>query len=194
MTGTALRNLLAACAAAVALAGGARAAAPAAGAGDWRGARWGMTEDEVLKAFPREARRLDKPEKLADGNVVALAIEKQVVGSTEFRVRFVFDPAGKLALVSLRTDPRTFYGPAVYDSTRKALEETLGKPGQQTSDSNYVDLRQATWWTARSRVDVKYIDGVVVVLYSPTDGGPKPQAPEVPPLLQRPSEPGAPKK
>jgi hypothetical protein len=176
-----LSDALLTCAIAAALAAApARAAEPE---GDWRAARWGMSEDEVLKAFPGEAKRLEKPEKLADGNVVSLWIEKHAIGSTTFRVRFVFDPAGKLAIVSLRTDPMTYAKPEAFKATRDALAGQLGGPRAESSDDNYVDLRQASWWTARSRIDVKYVNGVVVVLYSPTDGGPKP---EVPPLLAPP--------
>jgi hypothetical protein len=162
----------------------AAAPAPAAEEGDWRGARWGMTEAEVLKAFPGEAVRLEKPEKLADGNVVSLGIEKHAIGSTTFRVRFVFDPAGKLVLVSLRTDPLTYAEPKVFDATRKALSASLGEPAASSSDDNYIDMRQSTWWTRRSRIDVKFIPGVVAVVYAPTDGGPPP--PPVPPLLAKP--------
>jgi hypothetical protein len=142
-----------------------------------------MTQDEVLKAFPGEAARLDPPQKLADGNTVAIGIERHELGATAFRVRFVFDPAGKLALVSLRTPEKSFAGPPVYEATRDVLAGQLGKPRAESSDDNYVDMRQASWWTKRSRIDLKYIDGVVVVLHSPTDGGPKP---EVPPLLAAP--------
>ncbi len=182
------RNALIACAAAAAIAtpGFAAPPAPAAGEGDWRAARWGMTQDEVLKAFPGEAKRLEPPLKLADGNTVALGIDRYAVGATDFLVKFVLDGAGKLALVSLRTDPKTFAKPEVFQATRKALADQLGAPGAESSDDNFVDLRQVSWWTKRDRIDLKYVDGVVVVLYSPTDGGPKP---EVPPLLAAPPAP-----
>ncbi len=181
MNAIVLRNALLACAVAASAAGPARAAAPAApGEGGWRAARWGMTQDEVLAAFPGEASRLEGAVKLADGNTVAVGIEKHAIGGTDFRVRFVFDPAGKLALVSLRTDPKTYAKPEVFLAARKALEQRLGAPGAESSDDNFVDLRQVTWWTPRDRVDLKHVNGTVVVLYSPTDGGPKP---EVPPLL-----------
>lgn len=163
----------------------AASAAPDPEDGGWRGARWGMTEEEVLAAFPGEARRLEKPQKLADGNTVGIGIDRHVVGGTELRVRFVFDPGGKLALVSLRTDAGTYAPVAAFEATRDALAARLGPPAATSADANYVDMRQASWWTAQSRVDVKYIPGVVVVLYSPTDGGPPARA-AVPPLLARP--------
>ncbi len=192
MTENLLRTVLLACASA-ALATAAAVAAehpsqPAAGDGDWRAARWGMTADEVLGAFPGEAKRLEPAPKLKDGNTVAVGIDRHAIGATEFRVRFVFDPAGKLALVSLRTDPKTYAKPEAFLAARKTLVDRLGPPGAESSDANYVDLRQVSWWTARDRIDLKYVDGVVVVLYSPTDGGP-PATTGVPPLLAAPPQP-----
>jgi hypothetical protein len=192
MSETMLRCALIACLATLAVGGRSRAAPPSALAdGDWRAARWGMTEDEVLKAFAGEAVRLEKRETLADGNVVALGIEKQTIRGTEFRVRFVFDPAGKLALVSLRTPPQKYATPEVFAATREALSERLGPPAASSSDDNFIDMRQASWWTARSRVDAKFIPGVVAVIYAPTDGGPPPgsrASTGVPPLLAKPPE------
>ena len=191
MTSTSIRSALIAVAAWTTVAAPARAAPPTRGAdeADWRAARWGMSEDEVLKAFPGEAGRLEQVLKLPDGNTVALGIQKYAIGATDFRVRFVFDRSGKLALVSLRTDPKAYAKPEVFEATRKALAERLGSPGAESSDDNFVDLRQVSWWTRRDRVDLKYVDGTVVVLYSPTDGGPQPQ---IPPLLAAP--PAAPAK
>lgn len=185
MTRVLLPGVLSAFIATAALAA-APAPARAAEDGDWRAARWGMSEAEVLKAFPGEATRLGKPEKLADGNVVAIGIEKHAIGETEFRVRFVFDPAGKLVLVSLRTDPQKYAAVEAYAATRRALATTLGEPAASSSDDNFIDLRQASWWTGRSRIDVKFIPGVVAVVYAPTDGGPRPV---VPPLLAKPPAP-----
>jgi hypothetical protein len=151
-----------------------------------------MTLDELLKAFPGEAKALVPPERLADGNVVAAGIDRQVVGGTEFRVRFVLDPAGRLALVSLRTDPNAYFGPEVFERTVKALEPVHGKPNDQTSDDNYIDMRQATWRSDRGRVDVKYIPGVVAIVYaSPAQrtAGAEPVRPEI--LEPRPAGIGA---
>ncbi len=165
----ALRGVIGiACAAAIALSGRAVRAEPD---GDWRAARWGMTVEEVLKAFPGEATRVTPSEKLKDGNEVAIGIEKQAIGATAFRVRFVFDAGGRLVAVSLRTDPKGHFGPDVFEATRKWVEERLGAPAESTSDDGFIDMRQVTWRTPRSRVDVKYIPGVVVVLYTPASAG-----------------------
>lgn len=159
---------------AVAIAAVALSPARAEQGGDWRSARWGMTVEEVVKAFPGDASRIEPPEKLKDGGVVAVRLRDEVVRGTPFRVRLVFDGGGKLAAVSLRTDPKAWFGPEVFEATRKDVAERLGDPGVSSSDDAFIDMRQVTWRTKRTRVDVKYIPGVVVVLYTPA----APAAPE----------------
>jgi hypothetical protein len=133
---------------------------------EWRAARWGMTVDEVLKAFPGEARKLDAPIALADGNVVAAGIERDELAGVAFRVRFVFHPKGGLALVSLRTDEKDPATPARYEAVQRALAERLGRPAERDVDGNFIDMRQTTWRTPSGRVDVKFIPGTLVVLHA----------------------------
>jgi hypothetical protein len=155
-------------------AGGAPAPAPGSA---WRGARWGMSVAEVLAAFPGEATRLDPEEKLSDGRVVAVGIERHVLAGQAFRVRFVF-AAGKLELVSLRTPASTYAQPALFEEVQAQLAAALGTPDQQDRDDNFIDLRQARWLAPGLGVDVKYIPGVVVVLYHPGSApAPAPQPP-----------------
>jgi hypothetical protein len=134
-----------------------------------------MTEEEVLAALAGKATRLARPERLADGSVVSLRMDDEVIRGTAFRVRLVFDGARRLAAVSLRTDPWRYSGPGVFDATREAVGEELGPPAETSADDELVDMRQATWRRGGTRVDVKYIPGVVVVLRTPArPGGPGP--------------------
>jgi len=132
----------------------------------WRSARWGMDVEDVLKAFPGEAARLPTELKLEDGNVVAAGIERYELGGVELRVRFVFS-GGKLALVSLGNAPQKPVDAAVYEKLRKHLDGTLGGAGDESKDDAFVDLRQTRWDRGGSRIDLKYVPGTVVVLYSP---------------------------
>jgi len=141
---------------------------PGAASDAWRGARWGMGVEEVLKAFPGEAVRLPTEQKLDDGNVVSAGIDRFELGGVEFRVRFVF-ASGRLALVSLRTPPQRPVDAAVYDKLRQHLAAALGGAGEETKDDNFVDMRQTRWDRSPSRIDLKFIPGVVVVLYSPLE-------------------------
>jgi hypothetical protein len=133
--------------------GTARAAAPADGVtGEWRAARWGMTVEEVLRAFPGEAVRLDPEQKLADGNTVSAGIERHEVGGQAFRVRFVFE-AGRLALVSLAAGHEKFVGAEAFERLGKLLAERFGAPGASTRDDAFIDMRQLRWDRPRGRVD-----------------------------------------
>jgi len=41
----------------------------------WRNAKWGMTETEILAAFPGEAKLLAKPKRIMDRRVISVQIE-----------------------------------------------------------------------------------------------------------------------
>jgi hypothetical protein len=142
-----------------AAAGAAPAPAPAArgGAAAWRAAR-----------FPGEAARLDPPVVLADGNVVAVGIDGVALGADRFEARFVFE-AGRLALVSLRSPPRTYAPADRYAALATRLAAELGHPGVETRDDALIDVRQRRWELGATRVDLKYVPGTVVILYSPGD-------------------------
>lgn len=155
-----------------------RAQALGSGA-EWQGARWGSTLEQVLKAFP-EAKKLDEPLQLADGNVVAAGIEKVVLGGTAFRVRFVFDSGGGLALVSLRTPEAVAAPKEQLGAIENALVAKLGPPAGRAEDRNFVEQRQVTWKTGSGRVDLKYIPGTIVVLHAAPSQLP-PEAPPAPP-------------
>ncbi|MBI5070726.1 MAG: hypothetical protein HZB56_21090 [Deltaproteobacteria bacterium] len=146
--------------------GPARAASPAEGAtGEWRAARWGMTVDEVLRAFPGEATRLEPEQRLADGNTISAGIERHELGGQAFRVRFVFE-GGKLALVSLVAGHEKFVGAEVFEALGKVLAERFGEPGTATRDDAFIDMRQVRWDRPRGRVDLKFIPGKIVILHS----------------------------
>ena len=68
----------------------------------WRAARFGMTPEEVLSAFPGEAVRISPEVKLADGNTIPVGIDGYRLRGADLR-RPLRLHRGKLALVSLRT-------------------------------------------------------------------------------------------
>jgi hypothetical protein len=142
------------------------APASPAGAEAWGAARFGMTPDEVVAALRGEAFRVTPAVNLPDGNVVAVGIDGQVFEGLKVNVRFVFQE-GKLALVSLRTLQGQYAEPAAYEATRKALLERFGQPLETSSDANFVDMRQTRWDRGVSRVDLKYIPGVVAIVFYP---------------------------
>lgn len=134
--------------------------------GAWRGVRWGMTVEEVLAHFKGEARRMDPELKLADGNTVSLRLDGLQLVGQRLRAGFVFGE-GKLALVSLRTLEGDHPSTETFKAAATLLGEAFGAPGTATSDDSVVDLRQVSWELPRGGVDLKYIPGVMVILYRP---------------------------
>ena len=147
------------------------AAAPAAlpagpAEAGWRAARFGMTPEEVVAAFGGEARLLQPPMKLADGNVVAVGIDGYPFEGLTTDVRFVFED-GKLVLVSLRTPQKVYVDAEAYIRVRDALARAWGPPAGETADANFIDMRQARWDRGTTRSDLKYIPGVVALVHYP---------------------------
>lgn len=136
--------------------------------GMWRSARFGMTVEEVLAAFPGEAARLDPVLKLEDGNEVVVGIDRHQLLGVAFRVRFIFS-GGKLALVSLRTLPDQYAKPETFERLAKHVAEQVRRRGEGSQDDNFIDLRQVRWKLRSTQVDLKYIPGVVVLLYHPPE-------------------------
>ncbi len=140
--------------------------APDPGSGGWRAARWGMTPDEVLAAFPKEAFRVSPEVKLADGNVIAAGIDGFSFEGLTVDVRFLFT-AGKLALVSLRSPASKPVDADAYARLRDALVKLWGAPLEETKDDAFIDMRQTRWNRGPDRADLKYIPGVVAIIHYP---------------------------
>ena len=137
--------------------------APATG---WRAARFGMTPEEVVTAFPKEASLISPEVKLADGNTIAVRIDGYAFEGLTFDVRFVFT-GGKLALVSLRTPPKKPVDAEAYTRLREALVKQWGPPLEDTKDDAFIDMRQSRWNRGPERADLKYIPGVVALILYP---------------------------
>jgi hypothetical protein len=125
-----------------------------------------MTPGEVLAAFPGEATPVSPPVTLADGNVIAAGIDGHAFEGQPFDVRFLFT-AGKLSLVSLRTPKAKPVEADAYVKLRDALEKRWGPPIEDTAEKDFIDMRQARWARGTGRVDLKYIPGVVAIVFYP---------------------------
>lgn len=141
------------------------AQAPAAAPG-WRAARFGMTPGEVLAAFPKEALAISPAVNLADGSTIEARIDGFAFEGMTFDVRFVFRD-GKLALVSLRTPQSKPADAEAYARLRDVLVKKWGAPLEDTADDNFIDMRQTRWNRGPDRADLKYIPGVVAIVFYP---------------------------
>ena len=135
----------------------------------WRGARFGMTVPEVLAAFPGEARRLEPEERLADGKVLAVGIEAWPLDGLSYRVRFLFD-GGRLALVSLKSLPARPATGTDYELLKARLAAEAGRPASDLKEDLTVDFREARFVAGGTALDLKFLQGIVVLLYHPAGG------------------------
>lgn len=131
----------------------------------WRGARWGMTVDEVLKAIPG-ARRLDPATRLADGKVVAAELGPMAQDGFDWRAHFLFED-GRLALVSLKNLPARLAGASDFEAVRARLARETGAPGEERSADATVDYREVRFTSGGTALDVKFLQGALVLLYHP---------------------------
>jgi hypothetical protein len=149
---------------------------PADPSGEWRGARWGMGVDEVLKAFPGEARPMLPRLDLADGAVVAVEIPGVDLAGQAMDVRFVF-AGGKLAIVSLRSPQRSHVPADTYQKLVGHLAARFGGPGEPMPEGMVGELRQTTWRLPRGVAELKHVQGVLVLQYHPAEAGAPATAP-----------------
>jgi hypothetical protein len=64
-------------------------------------AKWGMTEQEVLKAFGGVAKRLTEEAGQSTDSRATLGLDDAAIGGVSFRVFFLSDAAGKLERIQL---------------------------------------------------------------------------------------------
>lgn len=132
----------------------------------FRSAGWGMSVDEVVKAFPGQARRVDPPQRLADGKEIAAAIDAVAIGGLSFRAHFLFE-GGKLALVSLKTPSTRAAALADFDALRARLARETGQPGEDRPLEATFQYREARFTAGATAVDLKFLQGALVLLYHP---------------------------
>lgn len=132
----------------------------------FRGAGWGMTVEEVLKAFPGQARRLDPPQRLADGKSIEVAVEPLELGGLSYRAHFLFE-GGKLVLVSLKTPAAKAATLADFDALKARLARETGTAGEERPLDATFQYREVRFTAGGSAVDVKFLQGALVLLYHP---------------------------
>ena len=115
----------------------------------WRAARWGMTKNEVLAAFPGEAQRLPRPADFAQpqpGSSVPagssdVAIPVYEADGTKFRVLFGFegDALDRVHLGALKP------AEATCGDIEKRLTEQHSKPSERGRTGTSLRGDEITW-------------------------------------------------
>jgi hypothetical protein len=109
----------------------------------WRSARWGMTKDEVLAAFPGEAQRLAEPADFGRqvGGSTDVAIPAYEIDGMKFRVLFGFesDALNRVHLTAVKAEVTTC------SDLEKQLTEKHSTPSDRSSSQTTVRGEQIVW-------------------------------------------------
>jgi hypothetical protein len=109
----------------------------------WRSARWGMTKDEVLAAFPGEAQRLATPADFGPpaGGSTDVAIPAYEIDGIKFRVLFGFevDALNRVRLSAVKA------GAATCGDLEKLLTDELSAPTDRSTSQTTVRGEQIVW-------------------------------------------------
>jgi len=125
-----------------------------AGAGDpggWQGARWGMTEAEVLAAVPRAQRNAGPDAQKAIHGALAMVVVPEIdVVDVRMQVLFWF-AGGKLRRVLLAPQRREDRTADDYCRIERALVQRYGRPWRNTGSQ----LRASQWTFASTIVTLE---------------------------------------
>jgi hypothetical protein len=109
----------------------------------WREARWGMTRDEVLAAFPNEAQRLAAPTEFGAPQVGTsdVAIPSYDLDGTKFRVLFGFqsETLNRIQLSAAKA------GDDTCSEVEKSLTAKHSAPAQRENTGTSLRGQQMTW-------------------------------------------------
>ena len=139
----------------------------------WSQALWGMTEKEVLAAFPGEAKILtdDPMNRQYASGLAPVGIDHADIGGIPVRVLFLFDSADKLRAIRFVANSATPFPPPAYSDDQfmrieNALERIYGPPTLRTaSTARYIISATLTgsasflsaWVLPHSLIEISYI-------------------------------------
>jgi len=120
----------------------------------WRGARWGMTEDQILKAFEGEAVRLEEVQ-IYHRRYASIGIKDFEISGHKFYVHFLMDNKEKtLRQVNIRAKEETLGGiKVVFKSLEQLLVEKYGKPSFENEEE---DSGKIVWKFPSTVIELTY--------------------------------------
>lgn len=127
----------------------------------WQNARWGMTVDEVVAAFPGEA-VLASPAEIEKG-AAPVRIDKCEIAGTNFQAKFFFYRASRLSMITFAPTSKGDASRPLFDRLAKMLTERYGQPTSDVPDQSMgvADLRttQKEWAVADALIGLTYMYG-----------------------------------
>lgn len=147
--------------------------------GGWMAAKWGMTEKQVLAAFPDQARRLLHAEEYSGGSFASIVIDSIEIGVIAYRVHFIFRPSDStLEAVNIcPADNSAGICAAAYDHLEELLTNKYGAPryrkdGDDARGTWLMISKILTWRLTTTEISLAYTHVVntmpiVRLLYRP---------------------------
>ena len=131
--------------------------------GGWMAAKWGMTEKQVLAAFPNQARRLLRAEEYSGGSFASIVINSIEIGVIAYRVHFIFRPSdGTLEAVNIcPADNSAGICAAAYDHLEELLTNKYGAPryrkdGDDARGTWLMISKILTWRLTTTEISLAY--------------------------------------
>ncbi len=127
-------------------------------AGVWRGAKFGMTEAELIKAFPGEIQTLSKVETFDHGKFAKLGIPSIRIGNYTYEARFIMDKGSNtLTMINIYSDGGECS--SMYDDLRNKLEAKYGTPSivkEGPSGIRNVISKRTIWMVPNVSIQLGY--------------------------------------
>jgi hypothetical protein len=143
------------------------------------GTRWGMSLEEVLTVLP-SASRVTHPARSGERRLTVEArVDRVELGGRPYRAEFLFDPAGRLGAIQVRSILGAA-GDAAYEGLRAGLLAELGEPSENPAGPASPGRRVArsSWETSRGGVDLEVrklgLDEAPVLLVDLREGDVRP--------------------
>lgn len=123
----------------------------------WKGAKWGMTIQQVKNVFGNEISE-DPDAKEFQGSITPLFIDSLAIGNSSYKVQFTFDAKSKF-LKRVLIEPKNSITAIV---SMKDLDERLTKKyGQpiwkQDENTRSMEKLNRTWVFPSSTIELKYL-------------------------------------
>ena len=149
----------------------------------WRSARWGMTPEAILHAFPNEAVTLRKPETYDNDQTAYVSIPNLQVEGRDFYAHYLFDSERQLAGINLRAKDTEDLGVLrqreIFESFERALIRKYGRPTTARNDTSIQNpvlenLKLTSEWRFKKTtiaITLFYVEDVtsiLVISYRPT--------------------------
>lgn len=123
----------------------------------WNKAKWGMTEDEILKAFEGQIEKLPQP-KVEPSNYSNLVLRGVEIGGNKFFAQFWFGKSSnQLEGIELVPEDKSKNSSYLYSSLERMLIQKYGQPSfVDNQKQSGIITKSRIWNFPTSTIDLAY--------------------------------------